>query len=85
MTNWCEIRVRLSDNGETSAQFDRLCKILDGDNPFNAIYPQPDWKNIPNEDGELPITEDHKDADGKVSLLFSFFTLCESVILSSAS
>ena len=66
MPNWCENRVRLSDNGDNSEQFDKLVKLLDGPNPFNAIYPQPDWKNIPNEDGELPITEDHKDADGKV-------------------
>ena len=66
MPNWCENRVRLSDNGDNSEQFDKLVKLLDGPNPFNAIYPQPDWKTIPNEDGELPVTEDHKDADGKV-------------------
>ena len=48
MPNWCENRVRLSDNGDNSEQFDKLVKLLDGPNPFNAIYPQPDWKNTPN-------------------------------------
>ena len=66
MPNWCYNRVQLSDNGETSEQFDRLCKILDGDNPFNAIYPQPDWKNTPNEKGELPKKEVHKNTDGEI-------------------
>ena len=66
MPNWCENRVRLSDNGETSEQFDRLCKILDGDNPFNAIYPQPDWKNTPNDKGELPKKEVHKNDKGEI-------------------
>ena len=40
MPNWCENRVRLSDNGDNSEQFDKLVKLLDGPNPFNAIYPE---------------------------------------------
>ena len=66
MPNWCENRVRLSDNGETSEQFDKLVKLLDGPNPFNAIYPQPDWKNTPNDKGELPKKEVHKNDKGEI-------------------
>ena len=66
MPNWCENRVRLSDNGETSEQFDRLCELLDGDNPFNAIFPRPDFTKIPNDKGELPIKEEIKNDKGEV-------------------
>ena len=66
MPNWCENRVRLSDNGANSEQFDKLVKLLDGPNPFNAIYPQPDWKNTPNEKGELPKKEVHKNDKGEI-------------------
>ena len=66
MPNWCENRVRLSDNGDNSEQFDRLCEIMDGPNPFNTIFPMPDFKTIPNEKGELPIKEVHKNDKGEV-------------------
>ena len=66
MPNWCENRVRLSDNGDNSEQFDKLCKLLDGPNPFNAIFPMPDFKTIPNEKGELPVKEVHKNDKGEV-------------------
>ena len=66
MPNWCYNRVQLSDNGETSEQFDRLCKILDGDNPFNEIYPRPDFSKIPNNKGELPKKEVRKNDKGEI-------------------
>ena len=66
MPNWCENRVQLSDDGDNSEQFDKLCKLLDGPNPFNAIFPRPDFPNIPNEKGELPIKEVHKNDKGEV-------------------
>ena len=66
MPNWCENRVRLSDNGDNSEQIDKLVKLLDGPNPFNAIYPQPDWKNTPNDKGELPKKEVHKNDKGEI-------------------
>ena len=66
MPNWCYNRVQLSDNGETSEQFDRLCKLLDGDNPFNEIYPRPDFTKIPNSKGELPKKEVHKNDKGEI-------------------
>jgi len=66
MPNWCENRVRLSDNGDNSEQFDKLVKLLDGPNPFNAIYPMPDFKTIPNDKGELPKKEVHKNDKGEI-------------------
>ena len=66
MPNWCENRVRLSDNGDNSEQFDRLCKLLDGPDPFNTIFPRPDFPNIPNDKGELPIKEEIKNDKGEV-------------------
>ena len=68
MPNWCNNRVNLSDNGNTE-QFDRLVKLLDGPNPFNAIFPMPDFKTIPNEDGELPVRKEHKKPNGEVSFV----------------
>ena len=68
MPNWCNNRVNLSDNGNTE-QFDRLVKILDGPNPFNEIFPSPDWNNIPNEDGELPVRKEFKNPNGEVSFV----------------
>ena len=66
MPNWCENRVRLSDNGDNSEQFDKLVKLLDGPDPFNAIFPRPDFTKIPNDKGELPIKEEIKNMDGEV-------------------
>ena len=65
MPNWCNNRVNLSDNGNTE-QFDRLVKLLDGPNPFNAIFPMPDFKTIPNAKGELPVKEVHKNDKGEI-------------------
>ena len=66
MPNWCENRVRLSDNGDNSEQFDKLVKLLDGPNPFNSIFPRPDFTKIPNSKGELPIKEEIKNDKGEV-------------------
>ena len=66
MPNWCENRVRLSDNGDNSEQFDRLCKLLDGPNPFNAIFPRPDFTKIPNDKGELPVKREIKNDKGEI-------------------
>ena len=66
MPNWCENRVRLSDNGDNSEQFDKLVKLLDGPDPFNSIFPRPDFTKIPNSKGELPIKQEIKNDKGEV-------------------
>ena len=66
MPNWCENRVQLSDNGDNSEQFNKLCEIMDGPEPFNTIFPRPDFSKIPNEKGELPKKEVHKNDKGEI-------------------
>ena len=34
--------------------------------PFNAIFPRPDFTKIPNDKGELPIKEEIKNDKGEV-------------------
>ena len=73
MPNWCENRDQISDNGDDSEQFDKLCKLLDGPDPFNAIFPRPDFKTIPNNKGELPIAEEIKNSNGElVTITYNF-------------
>ena len=64
MPNWCYNRVSIySENTET---VDKLFDIFNNPEPFNALIPSPKWSETPNEDGELPVLEEHKDSDGKV-------------------
>ena len=64
MPNWCYNRV--SVYSENTKDMDELFDIFNNENPFNALIPSPVWSETPNEDGELPVLEEHKDADGKV-------------------
>ena len=67
MPNHCYNRVQLSNNAENdSKQFDELVAKFESQTPFAEILPMPDFSKIKNEDGELPVLEEHKDADGKV-------------------
>ena len=64
MPNWCYNRV--SVYSENTDQVTELFDIFNNPEPFNALIPSPKWSETPNEDGELPVIEEHKDADGKV-------------------
>lgn len=64
MPNWCYNRV--SVYSENTKDMDELFDIFNNENPFNALIPSPVWSETPNEDGELPVLEEHKDSDGKV-------------------
>tara|TARA_A100001515_G_scaffold107048_1_gene87811 strand:+ start:115 stop:564 length:450 start_codon:yes stop_codon:yes gene_type:complete len=64
MPNWCYNRV--SVYSENTKDIDELFDIFNNENPFNALIPSPKWSETPNEDGELPVLEEHKDSDGKV-------------------
>ena len=66
MPNWCRNRVTISSKTEDDSQFQELVSKFKSDRPFNSILPQPDWKNIKNEDGELPVEHLHKNNEGKV-------------------
>ena len=66
MPNWCNNRVTISSNTEDDSQFKELVAKFQVDRPFNEIYPQPDWKTIPNEKGQLPVAEEIKNPNGEV-------------------
>ena len=63
MPNWCYNRV--SVYSENTDQVTELFDIFNNPEPFNALIPSPKWSETPNEDGELPVIEEHKDSDGK--------------------
>ena len=64
MTNWCYNRVKVYADENTVEQIKEIHDIFDNHtDPFNQIFPIPDFKNIPNEKGELPILEQHKGKD----------------------
>ena len=74
MPNHCYNRVQISNDAEdNSKQFDELVAIFESQKPFSKIIPIPNFLEIPNEDGELPVKEEHKDADGKVLFTTSKF------------
>jgi hypothetical protein len=64
MPNWCYNRVSIYS--ENIDQVTELFDIFNNAEPFNTLIPSPKWSETPNEDGELPVLEEHKDADGKV-------------------
>jgi len=53
MPNWCCNHVRILDL--TPEHQATLVRELENENLFTNLVPGPDWKNIPNEDGELPV------------------------------
>lgn len=58
MPNWCHNRVSFYSQDEQ--QISKLYKIFTSENVFNQILPAPDWKNTPNDKGELPILREMK-------------------------
>ena len=66
MPNWCYNRITIYGDSETEAKLKEIEEIFEKENPFNEIYPIPDFKNIPNEKGELPKLEQHKNDKGDV-------------------
>ena len=59
MPNWCNNKVKVfGDNSEQLAQVAKIFK--DEKSVFNNIIQSPDWKRLPNEKGEFPKLEQHK-------------------------
>ena len=65
MPNWCQNRV--SFYSENKEQIEKLYQIFDSRNVFQQIKPAPDWKNTPNDKGELPIRKEMKTPSGEVA------------------
>lgn len=73
MPNHCYNRVQISNDAEdNSKQFDELVAIFESKKPFSKIIPIPNFLEIPNEDGELPVKVEHKSPEGEV-----LFTIME--------
>ena len=66
MPNWCYNRVTAYANDEHQDKLKEVEKIFESKTPFNDIFPMPDWKNTPNENGELPKLEQMKNPDGSI-------------------
>tara|TARA_B100000963_G_scaffold42661_1_gene31790 strand:+ start:5078 stop:5527 length:450 start_codon:yes stop_codon:yes gene_type:complete len=64
MPNWCHNRVSFYSQNEK--EIETLYNIFTSETPFNQIVPSPDWKNTPNDEGELPILEEMKNKSGEV-------------------
>ena len=71
MPNWCYNRVSIYS--ENTNDIKELKEFFESDQPFEKLIPSPVWVKIKNEDGELPVKEEHKDADGKVLFTTSKF------------
>ena len=65
MPNWCNNRITVYGNDQTE-KIKEVEKIFESKTPFNDIFPMPDWKNTPNENGELPKLEQMKNPDGSI-------------------
>ena len=67
MPNWCYNRVKVYGDEDTVEQIKEIHDIFENhSDPFNQIFPMPDWKNTPNEDGELPVLKQEFNKDGKL-------------------
>ena len=74
MPNWCRNRVTAYARNGNEQDIQKIQQIFESkDTDFGKIIPSPDWNNTPNEDGELPVLDEHKDADGKVVFTTSKF------------
>ena len=58
MPNWCNNKVKVFGEPEQLAQVAKIFK--DEKSVFNNIIQSPDWKRLPNEKGEFPKLEQHK-------------------------
>ena len=66
MPNWCYNRITIYGDEGTEAKLKEIEAIFEKADPFNQIFPIPDFKNIPNEKGELPKLEQRLNQDGSV-------------------
>ena len=67
MPNWCYNRIDVYGEEDTVDQIKEIHDIFENySDPFNRILPIPDFKNIPNDKGELPVLEQKLNPDGSV-------------------
>ena len=67
MPNWCYNRINVYGDSDTVNQVKEIHDIFENNkDPFNQIFPIPDFPNIPNEKGELPVLRRELNKDGSV-------------------
>ena len=67
MPNWCYNRIRIYADEDQVNQLKEIYDIFNNhQDPFNQILPIPDFKNIPNDKGELPKLEQMKNPKGEI-------------------
>ena len=81
MPNWCYNRVRIDADSDQVEQLKEIYEIFENhSDPFNQILPIPDFKNIPNDKGELPILEQHKGKMGRLCGRHTTFQMVRMMI-----
>ena len=75
MPNWCYNRITVYADEDTANKIAEIKEIFETKQPFNTLFPQPDWKNTPlaesdqyqysfsskrGEIGELPVESGEK-------------------------
>ena len=66
MPNWCYNRITVYADEDTADKLEELKEIFENPQPFNTLFPHPDWKNTPNSKGELPKLRRELNKDGSV-------------------
>ena len=69
MPNWTSNRLRIQTDSDSQTELKKISElkeIFESDNPFKKIIPEPNWLEIKNDDGELPIEKQHKNTFGEV-------------------
>ena len=69
MPNWCYNRITIFGDSETESKLKEIEETFRKAQPFNEIFPIPDFKTIPNEKGELPVLEQKLNPDGSIFYL----------------
>ncbi len=64
MPNWTTNEVTFSSAKTTNIK--KIKDIFEKGCPFGQLIKEPNWSKIPNEKGELPITENHRNHLGEV-------------------
>ena len=45
MPNWCYNRITVYGDEDTADKIAEIKEIFESEQPFNTLFPQPDWKN----------------------------------------
>ena len=66
MPNHCHNRVTISCDQDHIEEFNKVVTILKSDDVFGQIIPEPNWDEIPNENGEFSKVRQMTLANGEV-------------------